>query len=763
MTEIQGTVPAKGLKGHLLKALLFFAMMFTAICIFFFPFVFEGEHILPFHFEPGESTAIPDGGARPSIYRKFPGNDNSPILIHYPNAKFTADCLRNGQLPTWNPYLGCGTPGMGNGQVYPFSPFFWPFYLRSTPWIFTLGLILGCIWSALGAFLWLGRFDLRDWRRYFGAIIWTFNPWTLKIIIYSNVWAAFWFGWLLWSWDFALKKDRKFWWLPAVMVTGMVYCGHPEVALLLAEASVVYAIILWSTTDRENRVSLPRFALRGTGIVCLTGLMTAIHVLPVIARFPDIYSYKFGHAEIVTASRYALENIFNPKSEVYLSPVIFGFLFLGLAFLNRSAKRYWSAFALLGFASLICFRPININPLMKLITLGGVVPGIYARSLLWCSLIPILAAGAGTLWDETGGRWRPLRLLILGPIAFAALSVASYQSGAMIYLFLRKDLILFYACCLVILTIASAIPRGKARAALLALGVVMICISPMMESAFRYSYFTRINPMENGPPAVAELKALQENNHGRFSSVNRTGWHAPCLSPDLASLWNLRDVRQVDALLTRRYVNLQLSLLPEQPDYVATWLFFKDVSMHDLGLLGVKWFGIPADRNSGQYSWEQIDDASPRAYLVHSVIPSPGEPGSRGLWELFHRRNDFNQTAILEGWDGPLRVGKEDSSDSVKWIKDGNSTVNLKVNSTSGGVLILLDTFDRGWKASIDGSPVHIYPANLAFRGIKIPAGEHDVHFHYDPFSVKLGLALSIVGWISIIILTLLPLFRRKL
>ena len=32
------------------------------------------------------------------------------------------------------------------------------------------------------------------------------------------------------------------------------------------------------------------------------------------------------------------------------------------------------------------------------------------------------------------------------------------------------------------------------------------------------------------------------------------------------------------------------------------------------------------------------------------------------------------------------------------------------------------------------------------FRGLFLPAGEHEVAFHYRPRSVRLGLALSLLG-----------------
>ena len=83
-------------------------------------------------------------GAVRLLARWFPGTDESPVALHYPNAFFTGACLRAGELPLWNPHQGCGLPALGCGNAYPFSPFLAPFYLHPTPWVYSFGLLAGC-------------------------------------------------------------------------------------------------------------------------------------------------------------------------------------------------------------------------------------------------------------------------------------------------------------------------------------------------------------------------------------------------------------------------------------------------------------------------------------------------------------------------------------------------------------------------------------------------------------------------------------------
>ena len=56
---------------------------------------------------------------------------------------------------------------------------------------------------------------------------------------------------------------------------------------------------------------------------------------------------------------------------------------------------------------------------------------------------------------------------------------------------------------------------------------------------------------------------------------------------------------------------------------------------------------------------------------------------------------------------------------------------------------MLLDSYYPGWHALVDKELATIYPANLAFRAIKLSAGEHLVEFRYRPDSFILGMLLT--------------------
>ena len=54
--------------------------------------------------------------------------------------------------------------------------------------------------------------------------------------------------------------------------------------------------------------------------------------------------------------------------------------------------------------------------------------------------------------------------------------------------------------------------------------------------------------------------------------------------------------------------------------------------------------------------------------------------------------------------------------------------------------------YPAGWKATLDGKPVDIHPANYVLRGIQIPAGEHKLELVFAPESYGRSVTLSLIG-----------------
>ncbi len=81
----------------------------------------------------------------------------------------------------------------------------------------------------------------------------------------------------------------------------------------------------------------------------------------------------------------------------------------------------------------------------------------------------------------------------------------------------------------------------------------------------------------------------------------------------------------------------------------------------------------------------------------------------------------------------------------------------IETESRSPAYLVVSDTFDPGWSATVDGEPAAIYPAYCKFRAVYLTGGKHTVVFSYSPAGFKLGLLISLCGVALALLLWFFP------
>ena len=73
-----------------------------------------------------------------------------------------------------------------------------------------------------------------------------------------------------------------------------------------------------------------------------------------------------------------------------------------------------------------------------------------------------------------------------------------------------------------------------------------------------------------------------------------------------------------------------------------------------------------------------------------------------------------------------------------------------RVRTNRAGYIFTGDAYYPGWKAQLDGRPTTLYRANIAFRAVHVPAGEHVIVHEFEPFSVRIGLAIAALSLILV-------------
>jgi len=143
--------------------------------------------------------------------------------------------------------------------------------------------------------------------------------------------------------------------------------------------------------------------------------------------------------------------------------------------------------------------------------------------------------------------------------------------------------------------------------------------------------------------------------------------------------------------------------------------------------------------HSGDVKIYENLDYLPRAYLVHKTRVEPDD--EKALSALEEAAFDPGREAILGGgraisWPG---VG----ADQVVMRRYAPEEVVLETSSKEPGYLVLADSWYPGWEATVDGQPARVERANMLFRAVYLPAGEHTVRMWYQPRTWAWGWKIS--------------------
>ena len=73
--------------------------------------------------------------------------------------------------------------------------------------------------------------------------------------------------------------------------------------------------------------------------------------------------------------------------------------------------------------------------------------------------------------------------------------------------------------------------------------------------------------------------------------------------------------------------------------------------------------------------------------------------------------------------------------------------MEIAVDASRAGVLVLHDTYYPGWQAELDGSRVPIMRASVFFRAVEVPAGKHIVTMRFEPLTLEnIGNAIAVIA-----------------
>lgn len=245
-------------------------------------------------------------------------------------------------------------------------------------------------------------------------------------------------------------------------------------------------------------------------------------------------------------------------------------------------------------------------------------------------------------------------------------------------------------------------------------------------------------------------------DHRRYAAMREV------LRPNLGTIYGLPSIDGYDGglLPVQDYARFKGLLLPGAAPVAHFTLPSQAPARPDsrlLGALNVRFLVTDGRSGAPGPGWiareaapgaafvHENSDLRPRAHLVFDVQV---EPDPRRALVLL-RATDLTRTAVIER---PLEglhlvasspAGEGSPAGSARISRYGAQQVEIDVETAVAGLLVISDSYYPGWRAMINGAPAPLVRANVAFRGVPVPAGRHRVRMVFDPLSVKLGFAAS--------------------
>jgi hypothetical protein len=149
--------------------------------------------------------------------------------------------------------------------------------------------------------------------------------------------------------------------------------------------------------------------------------------------------------------------------------------------------------------------------------------------------------------------------------------------------------------------------------------------------------------------------------------------------------------------------------------------------------------------------WEvyRLRDPAPRASVVtsRSVVSSAREALARILAPGFDPRREV----VLEARAGLTGLaelpGPSAGSDgSATYVQEGPQAARVEVESATPAIVLVRNTFDSHWSATVDGRSAPVLVADSFLQAVPVPAGRHTIRLSYDDPTIGYGLLGSAVS-----------------
>ncbi|HEX6199940.1 MAG TPA: YfhO family protein, partial [Thermoanaerobaculia bacterium] len=657
-----------------------------------------------------------------------------PWLIHLRHE------LRAGRLPFWNPHQFSGTPYWSNGSSAPL----FPFHLLFAALPVQLGLVLlpwlrlvvgGCGAWALARELGTGRTGAL-----LAALAFPLSGMISAFVLYPMANAHALVPWVL------LATERlaggRWGWAPLGLLGGLqVAAGHPETAVFTGLLTLVYLAVRGAgpgeAAGRAGWGTWLRFA--GAWVAALA--VSAVHVVPL--AFTLVRSSKWLETPASEglplpvlgglALRFVLPELHGnpalgtwwgpynyPGTAIYAGAVTLPLAAAGLWRLRRD-RRWLAVAALTLFALLAAYQAPGVRHLFAALPVLQKSLTHYLKLGVELGLALLAARGVDRLRAGEGRRF----LVVGAGIVLAALAAAWIAFAAEWrehgLLGTQAAWTAGVAAAALLLAAAVRLPPPARRRAALALPAVLAA-----DLALAHAWTNPALPAAALYPETGVVRFLAARAGGdpRLGS-DRLAGVGTALQPNASLVYGLHDVRGDTPVKLHRYQEVYASFASPHPVYYRP---IEDWRSPWLDRLSVRW-----------------------------VVARPGGPPPVGSWRLAYDGADARvwerrsaQPLVRWGESAPTGVRLEVLARApgrwlIAWETPRGATLSEEP-PRGATLLVVAETWDPGWRATVDGEPVPVEPVDGVLLGVRVEPGAGRLALTYRPEGLGWGLGLTLLG-----------------
>jgi hypothetical protein len=715
---------------------------------------------------------------------------------YYPLQLFAARELAAGRLPTWDPYINAGQPGLADIQ----TGFFYPpsllpnlvlalFDLPFTIGLLTVQVVLHFSLASLFTYLFVRHLARRSGApipvaRFAGALsalTFTYAGYLTSFPVQqlTILQTAIWLPLVLFFLDRAFQQARPHLdiLLAGITLACALLAGHPQTAMYVVYASMTYGVYLCcvatglrSSLPSEDWVSKVRSCVSRIAAYVVLPLtvgaaLAAVQLVPTLGFIAR--STRAGLDFEAVGWGFPLSEMVHLIYPGYFggSPQYVGILPLILAaaaFLSTRLRRDILFWFVLGMVALV----LSLGKHTFLYNVAYLLaPGFGAvrdqeRIIFLFSLAMSVLAGYGALvlmqplsrLKRKGFRrfviglvWVGLAFLVLTGLWYLGYRQVSEQ-GAVVNLFEgvwrhHRLLLLFLwgAIALFVLRLSGRV--GRKWLMVLALGLVGL-------NLFIVNWrFNLAEPVAGGAfPETGMVRFLKEQpGSSRISSAG--------FLPGGASAGIVYELEDITG-----NTPLSLEAFRQFEEQVGSWRRWQLLNVaHVLSDRDLDGPGLERVYEEGEVKSYRVGDPLPRAWVVNRTVVAKDDQ----VFDLFNGE-DFDPRAVAvlppESKDLSLPGGAE-AGGVAQVVEAGPGWLSLNVSPSQDGLLVVSQPYYPGWQAWVDGERVPVYRVDYLLQGVPLAAGQHRVElsYHLSPWPGILSL-LVLAGCTAGIVLA----YRRQ-